>query len=448
MEREGQDRKVAVFAGAAVIVAWCAIAVGLVLVAGPGGGAKDPVETPQITADAGAALEPAKDLGGELADLGAESVDPTGGEEQAAPAEDVEAEESLAEQTVPLSAMADLSDGAKQDDEPGTAAEPSSGLETMKGALSAADRDRYREIFAVQAAAKWKTADKLIAQLEDKRLLGDVLAQRYLHPTGYRSSYKELRRWLVSYADLPDARKIYKLAVKRRPKGGVLPRSPTFKKSYLPPARHARTVHKSAKRLTKTQRKRVRRLQARIRRQVSRSQLTVTEKLIGSAEVQRLFDPVQIDEAYARVAAGWFYSGDYERAHQMAGEAADRSGRSVPLAAWTAGLTAWRKGDFGTAARHFELYARSETDSPWTASAGAYWAHRAYRGAGDQRRADYWLGAAARHPLTFYGLIAQQRLGRLEPFDFGRRRLDAKAVSVLSGTKRGARALAFFQAEP
>ena len=92
--------------------------------------------------------------------------------------------------------------------------------------LSAADADRYRAIFRLQQRGDWQGADQLIGRLGDTRVLGHVLAQRYLHPT-YRSAYPELRDWLVSYADLPEAQQIYRLANARMQKGDTPPREPT-----------------------------------------------------------------------------------------------------------------------------------------------------------------------------------------------------------------------------
>ena len=83
--------------------------------------------------------------------------------------------------------------------------------------LTAADVALYQRIFDVQQAGKWRSADQLIKKLESELLLGDVMAQRYLHPTKYRSKFKELQAWLRQYADHPDATRIYRLAVRRRP---------------------------------------------------------------------------------------------------------------------------------------------------------------------------------------------------------------------------------------
>ncbi|HET6520131.1 MAG TPA: hypothetical protein VFG47_09990, partial [Geminicoccaceae bacterium] len=69
---------------------------------------------------------------------------------------------------------------------------------------------RYRRIHALQAAGDWGEADGLIRRLDDPVLMGEVLAQRYLHPTAYRSSFDELRTWLEHFADHPDAQRIHR----------------------------------------------------------------------------------------------------------------------------------------------------------------------------------------------------------------------------------------------
>ena len=57
--------------------------------------------------------------------------------------------------------------------------------------------------------------------------MGHILAQRYLHPKCYRSEFKELSSWLNNYSDLPQAKRIYRLAIKRMPQGYKRPKSPS-----------------------------------------------------------------------------------------------------------------------------------------------------------------------------------------------------------------------------
>ena len=75
---------------------------------------------------------------------------------------------------------------------PGATIDPTTSLPAM---LSAADVATYKRIFRAQMRADWKGADQEVAKLKDNRLLGHVLAQRYLHP-GRRTTYAELRAWL------------------------------------------------------------------------------------------------------------------------------------------------------------------------------------------------------------------------------------------------------------
>ena len=63
--------------------------------------------------------------------------------------------------------------------------------------LSERDADLYEQIFALQDDGEIKEAAKLIKQLDSQLLMGHVLAQKYLHPTAWRSSYTELHNgWI------------------------------------------------------------------------------------------------------------------------------------------------------------------------------------------------------------------------------------------------------------
>ena len=89
-------------------------------------------------------------------------------------------------------------------------------VQSLPALLGDMDASRYAAIFALQDEANWKAADQQIAALEDKSLLGTVLAERYLSAK-YKTSFAEARDWLETYADLPEARAIWTLAKKRAP---------------------------------------------------------------------------------------------------------------------------------------------------------------------------------------------------------------------------------------
>ena len=87
------------------------------------------------------------------------------------------------------------------------------------------DANRYRQIFDLQRQSRFREAELVMGWLNDHRLVGDVLAQRYL-AGGYTASYRELASWLGRYGDHPQALRLYKLALKRRPVGAALPAKP------------------------------------------------------------------------------------------------------------------------------------------------------------------------------------------------------------------------------
>ena len=74
--------------------------------------------------------------------------------------------------------------------------------------LSPKDADTYRQIFALQEDGEIKAAAMLIKTLDSDLLMGHVLSQKYLHPTAWRSSFKDLSAWLSRYNDHPSASRI------------------------------------------------------------------------------------------------------------------------------------------------------------------------------------------------------------------------------------------------
>ena len=161
-------------------------------------------------------------------------------------------------------------------------AETASGF-TLPRVLSAADIDRYRKIEDLQEAGNWRAADKVIAQLENRILMGHVKFQRYMHPRKYRSKYSELKQWLDDYADHPDADRVYALALKRRPKGYKAPRRVVGPANWNVPGAAIRST--PTKSLSKTKRSRKRVLQRAITRAVAAGGPTKATRLCPPARI-------------------------------------------------------------------------------------------------------------------------------------------------------------------
>lgn len=313
--------------------------------------------------------------------------------------------------------------------------------------LSAQDADLYRKIFQVQKNGDWRAADKFIKQLDDRLLLGHVMAQRYLHPTKYRSKYKELKGWLAEYGDHHDARQLYKLALKRRPSNWKYPTKPQYGRAlYVPPAKTKAKVMEKPKRkaLTRKQRRRVARLKIDVRSHLRKGHTLAVKRLLESAEVKRLFDPYNTDWARARLAKGYFMAGRDDWAVEWAEKAAARSGKYISSAHWIAAMAHWRLGHMEKSAAHFEKSAEFD-NAPWTHAASAFWAARAHLIARQPEKVTPLLEQAANHPRTFYGMLANKILGRVQHFNWDLPAMDGGDVSDLKGHQGGRRALALLQ---
>src|SRR3984885_14614568 len=85
-------------------------------------------------------------------------------------------------------------------------------------AMSSADAERYREIFADERAGRFDKAQSLFAEVSDTSLKGYVLAEHLLSPHSAKVPVAELVSWLETYRELPIAERVYRLAVKRSTK--------------------------------------------------------------------------------------------------------------------------------------------------------------------------------------------------------------------------------------
>ncbi|MEH6630036.1 MAG: lytic transglycosylase domain-containing protein [Halopseudomonas aestusnigri] len=312
--------------------------------------------------------------------------------------------------------------------------------------LSEEDLNLYRKIFALQEQGRWKEADRRISKLDDKVLLGHVLAQKYLHPTAYRSKYKELKAWLATYADHPQADIIYKLALQRRPKNYARPVSPVQFKGAAYRAHGKNYSYRSGKKLSKEDQKKARRLKAQLKRNILNTRLSVSEEALKSAKAKRLLDPIEINETYARLAAAWYYYNKDQKAYDLASKAT-QSRKYVPSADWIAGLAAWRMGKIEKAREHFSSLAQASRANGWMRSAGAYWAARANLKLKSPQNVSKHLYSAAEYPRTFYGILARRALGLDLVFDESPQLLGNNTAKTLRNHSSSRRALAFLQLE-
>lgn len=313
--------------------------------------------------------------------------------------------------------------------------------------LSDDDVVRYRDIFRYQKDGSWKRADALIKKLENDLLMGHVLYQRYMHPTAYRSKYKELKNWMAKYADHPDASRVYKLAQRRRPSNWKRPAPPKRLKDagelqYRPTFK---PIHIPAKRLSAANKRKARSIRASIKRSLRRGQTLAAKRLILSSQTKKLLSAAQYDEARVTLAKGYFIDGRDEWALQWALPALERSGKYLPVGHWTAGLLLWRAEKYADAAKHFAAATENPGVSDWLKTSSAFWAARSYMVAGQPEKVIGYLEHAAADPRTFYGLLATRLLGRQLPFKWQPPAIAPDILTQLKQRPRGLRAMALIQ---
>ncbi|MDY0008441.1 MAG: lytic transglycosylase domain-containing protein [Bdellovibrionales bacterium] len=308
------------------------------------------------------------------------------------------------------------------------------------------DAARYAHIFAFQDVGDFTRADAEIAKLDDDRILGHVMYQRFMHPQ-YTARYDELATWMNRYADYPGAQKIRDLALRKRPAGAA----------ELPAANYGRGVmgqqdydvgqlaqpHVT----TRSHSGRAKEIISTIRRNLSNAPATALRTL-ETDEARRIFSAEEYDSLRGDVAASYFFNGRTREAYEIASLGANRSKLDAPQAGWIAGLAAWKMGKYEESAGFFELTANSSRSSAWMSAAGAYWTARSYLRSHKPHKVGYWLRRSAEYPRTFYGIISLKALGMEQvKFNWEVPSLSDRHVKALSAVPAGRRALALVDAE-
>ncbi len=304
----------------------------------------------------------------------------------------------------------------------------------------------YEKIFALQTDGEWKQADILIDALNDKILMGHVLYQRYMHPTKYRSSYEELHLWMKSYADHPNATKIYKLAQKRRPKSGWKPLPKPIKASIPTALRRtykADDILKYSITITNIYPSDMRRIMGIISRSVYRDRVTIAYNYLNENR-QRLSREAHA-ETLGTITRGYYKNHRTNRVFEIAEEAYKMHPETSMYASWWAGLEAYRQQQYNTAITYFVRTTQAAQALRHPMYAGAYfWAGRSAHQLNDTTQAKkYWIKATETpmpYRTEFYALLAYQSLEGRPRFDFetsGASRAEEDALLTIPAIARG-----------
>ncbi len=286
----------------------------------------------------------------------------------------------------------------------------SDGIVTLPHPLPSGDAARIRRIFALQRDGDIPAAVAETAKLDDDTLLGDLLAARYLSPAA-QPTPSQLRLWLKTFSDLPDAPAVFALLASASPHGASLGPAPArttlgIESPAAPLPEEADPAGLAFKRnalLDDT-------VQARLAPDGAGASSAL--RLVAAT---RHIDPLYAAQLRAEIALHLFTAGDDdEQAHAVAIAALDASGGRIGLAGYVAGLAAWRAGRPDQALPAFEAASRARLTAAGLRAGAAFWAARAHLRVGDRAGYRTWLGRAAAAPHTFYGLLASRILGRAD----------------------------------
>ncbi|MEN3951155.1 lytic transglycosylase domain-containing protein [Iodidimonas sp. SYSU 1G8] len=281
--------------------------------------------------------------------------------------------------------------------------------------LTASDAALYQKVFELQRGGNWAEADKQIKKIQDTALMGHVLHQRYMHPTKYRSSYIELRDWMTLYADYPEADEIYALAMKRKPRKEVAP-VPPVPQRYVPPVTTSDAQPLSPQ--EQARRNRAAQVRASIASALAAREPEKAESLLKAVKGKDVFDDDAYGTQLSLIAKTYYFNQKYKKALDLGDDAVDKGKGDIAEGAWVAGLSAWRMGKYGKAAKMFEKTWDAPDSGTQLGVAGAYWAARAHIKEREPEKAVALLEKAAEARRTFYGILAARQLGIVPAYDW------------------------------
>ena len=236
---------------------------------------------------------------------------------------------------------------------------PAVSAEPLPRPLSDKDAETYRQIFALQEDGDIKAAAKLIKTLDSDLLMGHVLSQKYLHPTAWRSSFKELSNWLADYNDHPAASRIKWLSDKRKPKKARAAKAP--KPGYLNgvglsrPQSYRATIPESWK--GRSAPRRTASIAKEIRRAIRRGHPSGALEMINNKSNLRYLTATEEAHLRGEIAHAYFIFGVDDKAVRTARQAIAKDTEEAFMGYWAGGLAAWRAERYELAGSFFRALA-------------------------------------------------------------------------------------------
>jgi Soluble lytic murein transglycosylase and related regulatory proteins (some contain LysM/invasin domains) len=267
--------------------------------------------------------------------------------------------------------------------------------------LSQDDRSYYKQVFDAIDSKDWSQVQQLLALRPEGPLHQQARAEYYLAAGSPKIELPELQAWLAQGTELPGADQITRLAIKRGaastpalPSEQQFARLPSMPKRVRPASIDDGTMPAAISSG----------ILDRIKNDDPLGARTLLDGIDGGLSSSTRAEWRQ------RVAWSFYIENQDAAAYEMAQLATMGTGPWVGEAWWTAGLAAWRLGDFDGAADSFGKAARSSENDELT-SAAHYWQSRALIRQRRPEKAAEALQLAAKRDETLYGMLAAEQLG-------------------------------------
>ncbi len=318
--------------------------------------------------------------------------------------------------------------------------------------LKDSDVKIYKEIFKLQSrqikskkSLIWKKIENLKKQINNKILIGTLNADKYLHPTGWRSSYNELKNWLNIYHDHPDAYKIYRLALRRKPIKSQRPKKPSgdFLNGY---GNISKDLIKPTFPLSKSKYKRDSfKISIKVRRAIRRKNLDYVDNLLSSKYTKQKLTLLELAHLRAELAHAYFIFKKDQKSVRQARISISMSGHKNALAFWAGGLASWRLGNLKSSKWFFNNLSRIEDGPESILSAGSFWSAKLAYHMGEYKNVNKYLYKAIKYDRTFYSTLSKASLGYQDNYDFKLKNISENFITKLKSFPAGKRILALIQ---
>ncbi len=271
--------------------------------------------------------------------------------------------------------------------------------------ISRDDVTTYKKIFRAIKDEDWEEVEDLSEDLDSDLLMGHVLAETYLSKT-YVSTFAELKDWLEKYGDYPQAPRIYRLARRKGDKAELPSAYDAWNARRVSPYDWYDDAYEAVRPKDKEF---VRRQMDLFVRALNQGKTLRAKRILENRRMRMVVPDRYWDAMSATLATEYFLDNRDKLAIEWTTKPTRRSRNATAL--WIRGLAFWRQGKYAEAGINFRRLGGLKDNDEWLISAGAYWAYRSYEKAGQKTEAKKQLHISAKYRRTFYGILANFRLG-------------------------------------